>query len=147
MFEETVEPTVHPMNDEWKSFMSADQGFAAHDTARHSQKDFVRGIVHVNSAEEVSDRVRRTVVGVVHHISANRANLYCYEIGFRFPQRTVVGQAIRQTGKGRSKIGTVWDRIPAALQLPAAFHSIVARPMRQSKQGGLTIKSNVTVFC
>jgi len=38
MFEATVERTAHLMSDEWKSFMSAGQSFAAHDTVRHSQK-------------------------------------------------------------------------------------------------------------
>jgi hypothetical protein len=146
MFEETVEPTAHLMSDEWKSFMSAGQGFVVHDTVRHSQKDFVRGIVHVNSAEGFSDRVRRTVVGVFHHISADHANLYFNEIGFRWSQRTVVGQAVRQTRKGRSKIRTIWDRTPTALQLPAAFRSIVGRQLRRTRQGGITIKSNVAVF-
>jgi ISXO2-like transposase domain len=77
--------------------MSAGHGFVAHDTVRHSQKGFVRGIVHVNTAEGFSDRVRRTVVGVFHHVSADHANLYFNEIGFRWSQRTVIGQAVRQT--------------------------------------------------
>jgi hypothetical protein len=63
MFEEKVEPTIHLMSDEWKSFMSVDQGFVAHDTVRHSQKDIVRGIVPVNSAEGFPQRVGRAVVG------------------------------------------------------------------------------------
>jgi hypothetical protein len=121
VFEETVEPIAHLMSDEAKAFMSAGQNFAAHDTVRHIQKDYVRGIVHVNSAEGFSDRVRRTVVGVFHHISTDHANLYLNEIGFRWSQRTVAGQAIRQTRKGRSKVQTLWDRIPTALQIPAAF--------------------------
>jgi hypothetical protein len=146
VLEDTVKPTAHLMSDEWKSFLSAGQGFVAHDTVCHSRKDFVRGIVHVNSAEGFSDRVRRTVVGVFHHISADHANLYFNEIGFRWSQRTVVGQVARQTRKGRSKIRTLWDRTPTALQLPAAFRSIVGRQLRRTRQGGITIKSNVAVF-
>jgi hypothetical protein len=146
VLEDTVEPTAHLMSDEWKSFMSAGQGFLAHDTVCHSRKDFVRGIVHANSAEGFSDRVRRTVVGVFHHISTDHANLYFNEIGFRWSQRIVVGQAVRQTRKGPSKIRTLWDRIPTALQLPAAFNSIVGRQLRRTRQGGITIKSNIAVF-
>ena len=146
VFEETVEPTAHLMSDEAKAFMSAGQNFAAHDTIRHSQKDYVRGIVHVNSAEGFSDRVRRTVVGVFHHISTDHANLYLNEIGFRWSQRTVAGQAIRQTRKGRSKIQTLWDRIPTALQIPAACRSIVGRQIRRTRNGGITIKSSPAVF-
>jgi uncharacterized C2H2 Zn-finger protein len=87
------------MSDEAKAFMSAGQNFAAHDTVRHSQKNYVRGIVHVNSAEGFSDRGRRTVVGVFHHISTDHANIYLNEIGIRWSQRTVAGQAIRQTAR------------------------------------------------
>jgi hypothetical protein len=48
-----------------------------------AKKITYRVFVHVNSAEGFSDRVRRTVVGVFHHISPDHANLYLNEIGFR----------------------------------------------------------------
>ena len=146
VLEDTVEPTAHLMSDEWSTFMSVGQGFAAHDAVCHHRKDFVRGIVHVNSTEGFSDRVRRTVVGVFHHISPDHANLYFNEIAFRWSQRTVAGQAVRQTRKGRTKIQTLWDRIPTALQLPAAFRSTVGRQMRRTRQGGIAIKCSVAVF-
>lgn len=44
--------------------MSAGQSYAAHDAVSHGRREFVRGIVHANSTEGFSDRVRRTVVGV-----------------------------------------------------------------------------------
>lgn len=137
VLEDTVEPTAHLMSDEWSTFMSVGQGFAAHDAVCHHRKDFVCGIVHVNSREGFSDRVRRTVVGVFHHISPDHANLYFNEIGFRWSQRTVAGQAVRQTRKGRTKIQTLWDRIRTALQLPAAFRSTVGRQIRRTHQGGI----------
>ncbi|RUQ66614.1 hypothetical protein EJ913_21995 [Azospirillum doebereinerae] len=43
--------------------------FGAHDTVRHSQREYVRGSVHANSAEGFNDRVRRTIAGVFHHIT------------------------------------------------------------------------------
>jgi transposase-like protein len=146
VLEDTVEPTAHLMSDEWSTFMSAGQSFAAHDAVSHSRKEFVRGIVHANSTEGFSDRVRRAVVGVFHHISTDHANLYFNEIGFRWSQQTVAGQAIRQTRKGRTSIRTLWDRVPTALQLPAAFRSIVGRQMRRTRQGGIAIKCSVAVF-
>jgi hypothetical protein len=103
-------------------------------------------MVHVNSAEGFSDRVRRTVVGVFHHISPAHADLYFNEIGFRWSQQTVTGQAIRHTRKGRTKVQTLWDRIPTALQLPAAFRAIVGRQLRRTRQGGIVVKCPVTVF-
>lgn len=146
MLEDTVEPTAQLMSDEWSPFMPVGRGFAARDAVCHHRKDFVRGIVHVNSTEGFSDHVRRTVVGVFHHTSPDHANLYFNEVGFRRSQWMVAGQAVRQTRKGRTKIQLLWDRIPTALQLPAAFRSTVGRQMRCTRQGGIAIKCSVAVF-
>ena len=47
---EHVAPSAHLMSDEWKSFMSAGQAFAAHDTVKHCDREYARGPVHINSA-------------------------------------------------------------------------------------------------
>lgn len=143
---ENLDLGSHLMSDEWGVFSAIGHNFAAHDAVGHDRQDFVRGMVHVNSAEGFSDRVRRTVVGVFHHISPAHADLYFNEIGFRWSQRTVTGQAIRQTRKGRTKVQTLWDRIPTALQLPAAFQSIVGRQLRRTRQGSIVIKCHVAAF-
>ena len=52
--------------------------------------------------EGFNDRVRRTVPGVFHHISPHLADLYFNEIGFRWSQRVVTGQAPRRTRRGTS---------------------------------------------
>ncbi len=144
--EQTVDPGAHLMSDEAKTFMALGNGFASHDTVNHSQGGFVRGSVHTNSAEGFSDRIRRTIAGVFHHISSQHADLYLREIGFRWSQRTVAGRAVRQTRKGRSRVTILWTRVPAAQQLRVAFGSIVGRQLRRSPSGGLMIKSNVAVF-
>lgn len=146
VFEETVAASAHLMSDEAKTFMALGQGLTAHDTVCHSLRDYVRGTVHTNGAEGFADRVRRTVVGVFHHVSPEHADLYLGEIGFRWSQRTVAGRAIRRTRKGRSTVQTLWTRTPAAQQLPAALRSIVGRQMRRTPCGGIAIKSNVAVF-
>jgi len=43
-----------------------------------------------------NSRVRRTIAGVFHHISPQHADLYFHEIGFRWSQRIVTGQAVRK---------------------------------------------------
>ena len=83
------------MSDEWKSFVSAGQAFAAHDTVRHCDREYARGPVHTNSVEGFNDRIRRTVAGVFHHISPQLADLYFNEIGFRCSQRIITGQVTR----------------------------------------------------
>jgi hypothetical protein len=111
--------------------VSIGEAFAAHDTVRHSSREYARGPVHANSAEGFNDRVRRTVAGVFHHISPEHADFYFTEIGFRWSQRIVSGQTVRQTRKGRRVIKTLWSRIPPVLQLPAALKSAVGRQLRR----------------
>ena len=143
---ETVEVTAHLMSDEWKSFVSVGEAFAAHDTVRHSEREYARGFVHANSAESFNDRVRRTIAGVFHHISPEHADLYFNEVGFRWSQRVRVGNALRRTRKGREIIKPVWSRIAPALQLPAVFRSAVGRQLRRTPQGGIQIRCAVAVF-
>ena len=112
---ETVDTGAHLMSDQWKAFVSIGEAFAAHDTVRHSSREYARGPVHANSAEGFNDRVRRTVAGVFHHISPEHADLYFTEIGFRWSQRIVSGQAVRQTRKGRKVVKPLWSRIAPAL--------------------------------
>jgi hypothetical protein len=141
-----VDATAHLMSDQWKAFLSIGEAFAAHDTVRHSSREYARGSAHANSAEGFNDRVRRTVAGVFHHISPELADLYFTEIGFRWSQRTVSRQAVRQTRKGRKRLKTLWSRIAPALQLPTAFRSAVGRQLRRSDRGGIQIRCSVAVF-
>jgi ISXO2-like transposase domain len=102
--------------------------------------------VHINSAEGFNDRIRRTISGVFHHISPHLADLYFDEIGFRWSQRVVTGQAPRRTRKGRPVTKTLWARIPPALQLPAVFSSAIGREMRRTKAGGIDIVTKGAAF-
>lgn len=143
---EHVDPSAHLMSDEWKSFMSVGECFAAHDTVRHCEREYARGPVHANSVEGFNDRIRRTVAGVFHHISPHLANLYFNEIGFRWSQRVITGQVIRRTRRGREKVKPRWTRIKPALQLAAVFQSAIGRQLRRTRQGGIRICCTVAVF-
>jgi hypothetical protein len=142
----TVDRSAYLMSDEWKSFLSVGEAFAAHDTVCHSEREYVRGGVHANAAEGFNDRVRRTITGVFHHISPHLADLYFNEIGFRWSQREVAGQVVRRTRKGREVVKPVWSRIAPALQLVAVFRSAVGRQLRRTQEGGLRIQCAVAVF-
>ncbi len=143
---ETVDLSAHLMSDEWSSFLSVGEAFAAHDTVRHSEREYARGPVHANSAEGFNDRVRRTISGVFHHISSHHADLYFNEIGFRWSQRVMTGSAVRRTRKGREVVRPLWSRIPPALQLSDVFRSAVGRQLRRTPQGGIQIQRAVAVF-
>ena len=143
---EHVDVTAHLMSDEWKSFLSIGEAFAAHDTVRHSEREYARGLVHANSAEGFNARVHRVVAGVFHHISPRHADLYFNEVGFRWSQRVMSGQAVRRTRKGREVVKPLWSRITPALQLPAVFKSAVGRELRRTDHGGIRIRCAVAVF-
>ena len=70
---QSVDPSAHLMSDEWKSILSIGEAFAAHDTVRHSEREYARGTVHANSAEGFNDRVRRTVLSPECFITSARA--------------------------------------------------------------------------
>lgn len=146
MLSEHVDVNTHLMSDEWKAFVAIGEVFAAHDTVRHSDREYARGFVHANSVEGFNDRVRRTVAGVFHHITPHHADLYFNEVGFRWSQRVVTGQAVRRTRKGREVVKPLWSRITPALQLPAVFKSSVGRQLRRTIHGGIQIRCAVAVF-
>jgi hypothetical protein len=137
---------THLMSDEGKAFMAVGHNFLAHDTVRHSEQEYSRGLVHANSAESFNNRVRRTIAGVFHHISPEHADLYFNEIGFRWSQRVVAGQTVRRSRKGRESVQVVWSRVSPALQLQAVLRNAVGRQMRRSPLGGIEILSKIAVF-
>ncbi len=103
-----VELQTHLMSDEAKAFMAMGESFATHETVNHSRREYVRDAVRVNSVEGFNARVRRTIAGVFHHIIPELADLYFHEIGFRWSQRIVTGQAVRKSRNGRESIKTLW---------------------------------------
>ncbi|QPC95457.1 IS1595 family transposase [Mesorhizobium sp. INR15] len=122
------------------------EGFTDHETVNHSSREYVRDAVHVNSVEGFNSRIRRTIAGVFPHISPQHADLYFHEMGFRWSQRIVTGQAVRKTRRGRQVVQTLWSRVSPAPQLMQVFRSATGRQMRRSPDGGIIIKSAVTVF-
>lgn len=134
------------MSDEAKAFMAIGESFAAHETVNHPSREYVRDTVHVNSVEGFNARVCRTIAGVFHHISPELADLYFHEIGFRWSQRIVTGQAVRKSRSGKESMKILWSRVPPALQLVQVFRAATGRQMRRSPDGGITIKSAVAVF-
>ncbi|ARM91309.1 IS1595 family insertion sequence transposase domain-containing protein (plasmid) [Rhizobium sp. CIAT894] len=110
-----------------EAFMAIGKSFATHENVKHSSREFVQVAVH--SVGGFKSRVRRTIAGVFHHISPQHA-LSFHEIGFRWSQRIVTGQAVRILVTG------------AAGAAIAASLSRYYRPaMRRSPDAGIIVKS------
>ena len=146
MLSEHVGVVAHLMSDEWKSFLSIGEAFAAHDTAHYSEREYFLGLVHANSAEGFNDRVHRVIAGVFDHISPRHPDLYFNEVGILWSQRVMPARAVRRMRKGREVVKPLWSRITPALQLPAVFKSAVGRQLRRTKQGSVQIPCAVAVF-
>jgi hypothetical protein len=58
-----------------------------HVTVNHWQKEYVRGIVHTNTLENVWSLFKRSVIGPYHQVSAKHLDRYLDEFEFRFNNR------------------------------------------------------------
>ena len=144
VLEKEVEPRAHLMSDQWKAIIAVGQNFAAHETVQHARRESVRGPVHAYSVKGFNLRVQRTVAGVFYHVSPEHADLYFYEIGFRWSQRIAEGGVIRRTRHGREITRTV----PRAAGTPAVagLRAAIGSEMPRTRIGGIAIKSAIAVF-
>jgi transposase-like protein len=60
-----------------------------HESVVHSKGEYVRGDVHVSSAESFFALLKRGVHGTFHHVSKQHLHRYCDEFGFRWDHRKV----------------------------------------------------------
>ena len=84
-----VEITAHIMTDEFKSYTGLSEHFADHSQVNHSEKEYCRGIVHVNFAESYFSLLKRAVIGAFHHVSDNHLHRYLSEFDFRWNHRKI----------------------------------------------------------
>lgn len=67
-------------------------GFA-HASVNHSQKEYVRGIVHTGSIDSFWALLKRGIMGSFHHVSKDYLPLYINEFSFRYNNRHDVRDA------------------------------------------------------
>lgn len=141
-----VSATSHLMSDGHGAFAVAGRGFAEHDSVNHSEWEYVRGQVHVNSAEGFNDRIRRTVTGVYHHVSQAHLDRYLHEVAFRWNQRVFVGLANRRTRSGRVVSRRLYDKRPPSHQMCDLLRRFVGIQFRRTENGSLRVLSGQAVF-
>jgi transposase-like protein len=79
------------MTDEAPTYMLFGWNFASHGTVRHSDKEYVRGDVHTNTAEGYFSILKRGIFGVYHHVSEAHLKRYLCEFDFRYTHRIARG--------------------------------------------------------
>lgn len=141
-----VAASAHLMTDQHSAFAAVGSDHLQHDTVNHGQMEYVRGMVHVNSAEGFNDRIRRTVAGVYHHISQKHVERYLDEVAFRWNQRVCTGTAKRTTRSGRTVVRRVYDRVPPVEQMTRLLSGSVGRQLRRTPDGSFRVLSAKPLF-
>lgn len=77
--------------DESKLYTDVGAEFAAHETVKHSIKEYVRGDVHTNTVEGVFSIFKRGMKGVYQHCREKHLHRYLAEFDFRYNHRIALG--------------------------------------------------------
>ena len=73
--------------DQWSGYQGIADGDTIHATVDHSEKEYVRGIVHTNTLENVWSLFKRSIIGSYHQVSMKHLDRYLDEFEFRFNNR------------------------------------------------------------
>jgi transposase-like protein len=73
--------------DDWPPYVGNADDDTRHETVNHSAKEWVRGLVHTNTVENVWSLLKRSVIGSFHHVSKKHLERYLDELEFRFNNR------------------------------------------------------------
>ena len=77
--------------DESRLYTEVGEEFAAHETVKHSAKEYVRGDVHTNSAEGYFSIFKRGMRGIYQHCAEKHLHRYLAEYDFRYNHRIRLG--------------------------------------------------------
>ena len=73
--------------DQHKAYLGLDDADTIHVAVNHASKEYVRGIAHTNTLENVWSLFKRSVVGSYHQLSVKHLDRYLDEFEFRFNNR------------------------------------------------------------
>lgn len=77
--------------DESRLYTVAGEQYAAHETVRHSAKEYARGPVHTNTIEGFFSIFKRGMKGVYQHCAEKHLHRYLAEFDFRYNNRQGLG--------------------------------------------------------
>ncbi len=77
--------------DESRLYTNTGKEFDSHDTVKHSAKEYVRGIVHTNTVENVFSVFKRGMKGIYQHCGEAHLHRYLAEFDFRYNNRSALG--------------------------------------------------------
>lgn len=127
-----VDKDAHLMTDEHHVYKAIGSNFAGHSWVNHSQKEYVRGDAHNNTAESFSALLERAKQGVFHYLSKKHLHRYLHEFGFRWDHRI---PKLKITKDGTKKI--VMKPMPVMKMLGSVLSRASGRELRRSDNGGI----------
>ncbi len=77
----------HLQTDAGKQYRQLGQEFASHQWVDHGSREYVRGDVTTNQAENFFSQLKRSIDGTHHHVSRVHLPHYLAEFDFRFSTR------------------------------------------------------------
>ena len=86
LIRENIEKGSTVMTDEWQSYNGLSKEFK-HKRIGHLKKQYVRGGVHTQNIENFWSLLKRGVVGIYHHTSAEHLHRYVDEFQYRYNSR------------------------------------------------------------
>lgn len=75
--------------DESRLYTGSEERFAAHETVKHSAREYARGAVHTNTVEGFFSIFKRGMRGVYQHCAEKHLHRYVAEFDFRYSTRTL----------------------------------------------------------
>ena len=77
------------MTDDARIYKAVGREFASHDALLHAGRQYAKGDVHSNTAENFFSILKRGVIGTYHHWSAAHIHRYLAEFDFRYSTKDV----------------------------------------------------------
>jgi hypothetical protein len=75
------------MTDEAPQYIRIGRKFPRHESVKHGVREYVRGNVHVNTAEGFFGLMKRGITGVYHHVGKGHLGRYVDEFTYRYNTR------------------------------------------------------------
>jgi hypothetical protein len=83
------------MTDEGGQYLHIGKQYTSHGKVNHSADEYVRGDIHVNTAENYFSILKRGITGVYHAVSEQHLQRYLHEFDFRYSNR--IGRGVDDT--------------------------------------------------
>jgi transposase-like protein len=91
ILQENIAKEASVMTDEAGQYVKLEDKFVEHQTVAHGQDEYVRGIVHMYTAEGYFSVFKRGMKGVYQHCGKQHLHRYLAEFDFRYNNRSALG--------------------------------------------------------